>query len=151
MCLRIIFIYCVIFILKGIRWRGDGFIYMLKRGEGDIRYGMENVGTSPAQTLGFNLHNTILQSWLAGGILTCLGAVWLYATVLAVGWRFVRRDDPLASALFAACVAFVMMDMVHPHLYMRFKWFSAALLLATLNKTSRSSRLKEADPRDAVN
>ena len=114
-------------------------------------YGMENVGTSPAQTLGFNLHNTILQSWLAGGILTCLGAVWLYATVLAVGWRFVRRDDPLASALFAACVAFVMMDMVHPHLYMRFKWFSAALLLATLNKTSRSSRLKEADPRDAVN
>jgi hypothetical protein len=45
----------------------------------------------------------------------------------------------LAPSLLAACVAFVAMDMFHPHLYMRFKWFAAALLLATLREATRSA------------
>src|SRR5207253_7581745 len=112
-------------------------------------YGMENVGTSPTQTIGFDLHNTILQSWVAGGVLAFLGTVWLYATVLIGGWRAARKGDPLTLALFAACVAFVMMDMFHPHLYMRFKWFAAALLIATLHSSRRSSRFDEV-PRSVV-
>ena len=32
-----------------------------------------------------------------------------------------------------------MMDMVHPHLYMRFKWFAAALLIATVREPTSPS------------
>jgi hypothetical protein len=97
-------------------------------------YGMENVGTSPTQTIGFDLHNTVLQSWVAGGALAGIGTVWLYATVLLAGWKSVRAGEPLALALLGACIAFTTMDMFPPHLYMRFKWFAGALLIATLHR-----------------
>jgi hypothetical protein len=100
-------------------------------------YGMDNVGTSPTKSVGFNLHNTILQSWMAGGILAGLGTLWLYGTVVAAGLRSLRRNDRRTLTLFAACVAFIVMDMVHPHLYMRFKWFAAALLIATLRDSDQ--------------
>ncbi len=93
-------------------------------------YGLENVGTSATPTVGFNLHNTILQSWLAGGVLAALGTVCLYAAVLWSGVKAIRARHPLAVSLLSACVAFMLMDLVHPHLYMRFKWFAAALLFA---------------------
>jgi len=103
---------------------------------------MENVGTSPTQTIGFKLHNTVLQSWVAGGILAGLGTVCLYATILLVGWRSLQHcdRDPFVLSLFGACVAFITMDMVHPHLYMRFKWFAAALLIASVRFATRSAQ-----------
>lgn len=113
-------------------------------------YGMDNVGTSPSQSIGFNLHNTILQSWIAGGLLAGLGAVWLYWIVLSAGWTARRYVDHGALVLFAACVAFVTMDMVHPHFYMRFKWFAAALLMATLQKTSGQSLHQAEGPRSVA-
>ena len=97
-------------------------------------YGMDNVGTSPAQPIGFDLHNTVLQSWVAGGILAGLGTAWLYVAVLMAGWRALRDGDPRNLSLFTACVAFVTMDMFHPHLYVRFKWFVAALLIAAIRE-----------------
>ena len=109
-------------------------------------YGMENVGTSPNQPIGFNLHNTVLQSWVAGGILAGLGTVGLYLAVFIMGWRALRDGDSITLSLFAACVAFVMMDMVHPHLYMRFKWFVAALLIATLRKFGSPSKRAAVTP-----
>jgi O-antigen ligase len=95
-------------------------------------YGMENVGTSGSQTIGFNLHNTILQSWVAGGLLGALGTIALYAAALGGGWIAVRRRYPLSPALFSVCICMLVTDLTQPHLYIRFKWFAVALLFATL-------------------
>lgn len=94
-------------------------------------YGMDNVGTATSQAIGFDLHNTILQSWIAGGLLGALGTIALYAVILGRGWMAVRRRYPLAVPLLAVCVCILLIDMTQPHLYMRFKWFTVALLFAT--------------------
>jgi O-antigen ligase len=109
-------------------------------------YGMENVGTSPLKTVGFNLHNTVLQSWLAGGVLTAVGTLWLYGVTLWAGWRGVRDARPMALGLLAACVAFILIDMAHPHLYMRFKWFVVALLFTTVHDNPQSAERPDASP-----
>ncbi len=105
-------------------------------------YGMEDIGTgAPPTKVGFNLpHFIVLQSWVAGGVLALLGTLWLYAVTLRLGWTAVREGHSIAPGLFAACVAFMLMDMVHPGLDQRFKWFAAALMIATLHSSGRSSR-----------
>jgi O-antigen ligase len=95
-------------------------------------YGMENVGTTGSQTIGFNLHNTILQSWVAGGLLGALGTIALYVAALGGGWIAVRRRYPLSPPLLSVCVCMIVIDLTQPHLYIRFKWFAIALLFATL-------------------
>ena len=66
-----------------------------------------------------------------------LGTLWLYAASLWLGWRAVGEGDVMALGLFASCIAFIVMDMVHPGLDQRFKWFAAALLFATLRSSKR--------------
>jgi O-antigen ligase len=97
-------------------------------------YGMENIGTSrPPTKVAFKLpHWILLQSWVAGGLLALLGTIWLYASVLYLGWYAVRAHQPLSLGLLAACLAFSLMDMVHPGLDQRFKWFTVAILIATV-------------------
>jgi O-antigen ligase len=97
-------------------------------------YGMENIDAIEPPTKGaFHLpHFILLQSWVAGGVIALLGTLWLYAATLWLGWRAVRERRDLALGLLAACAAFILMDMVAPGMDQRFKWFSAALLFATL-------------------
>lgn len=97
-------------------------------------YGMDNVGTELAPTVGFTLHNTVLQSWMAGGLLAAVGAIWLYGATLLLCWRAIRLRHPLAPGLVAAAVAFILMDLVQPHIYARFKWLTAALLAAAVRE-----------------
>ena len=97
-------------------------------------YGMENVGTELAPTVGFTLHDTILQSWMAGGLLAAIGAVWLYGATLLLGWRAIRLKHPLAPGLVAAAVGFILMDLVQPHFYARFKWLTAIMLVAAVRE-----------------
>jgi O-antigen ligase len=94
-------------------------------------YGMENVGTVLTQTIGFNLHNTVLQSWVAGGLLGALGTIALYAAALGGGWMAARRRYHLSLPLFGVCVCMTVIDLTQPHLYMRFKWFAVAMLFAS--------------------
>jgi O-antigen ligase len=97
-------------------------------------YGMDNIGTTANPTIGFTLHNTILQSWMAGGLLGAIGVLWLYFVLLSMAWRAVRGRHPLALGLFAASLSAVLIDQTQPHVYHRFTWFLAALLVATLRE-----------------
>jgi hypothetical protein len=105
-------------------------------------YGMEDIGTiTPPTKVAFRLpHFILLQSWVAGGILALLGTLWLYAATLWLGWKAVRGGHPMALGLFAACAAFILMDMVAPGLDQRFKWFPAVLMLATQREPGPSSQ-----------
>lgn len=99
-------------------------------------YGMDNVGTELAPSVGFTLHDTVLQSWMAGGLLGAIGAIWLYGATLILCWRAIRLKHPLAPGLVAAAVGFILMDLVQPHIYARFKWLTAILLAAAVREAA---------------
>jgi hypothetical protein len=102
-------------------------------------FGMEDIVPHPPMaSVGIRLpHFIVLQSWVAGGVLALVGTLWLYGVALWLGWRAVQRRQLMAVGLFSACVAFVVMDQVHPGLDQRFKWFSVALLAAYLQDVER--------------
>jgi O-antigen ligase len=111
-------------------------------------YGMENIDAIEPPTKGaFHLpHFILLQSWVAGGFLALLGAMWLYAATLWLGWKAAREKRPMAIGLLAACAAFILMDMVAPGMDQRFKWFPAALLFATVLEPRPSSQPARISP-----
>ena len=97
-------------------------------------YGMENIDAIEPPTKGaFHLpHFIVLQSWVTGGAIGMLGTIWIYVATLLLGWKAVREGRVMALGLLASCTAFILMDMVAPGMDQRFKWFSAALMFATL-------------------
>ena len=98
-----------------------------------VGVGLDNA--SSQRILGANLvHNLFINPWFAAGILGFAGVVLLVGGALAVGAQVVRSASasqrPLATALFASVVTFVIFGMGEPILYVRFGWFAAMLLIA---------------------
>jgi O-antigen ligase len=90
---------------------------------------------SSVEILGPELvHNMIIIPWFGAGILGLLGIVMITAGALVTGAQVARaatRDlRPLATALLAAVVTFVVFGMGEPILFVRYGWFPAMLLIA---------------------
>ncbi len=101
-------------------------------------YGMDQTGTSdlPLSDLvtSLRIHNTLIQSWLAGGLLVFFGVTWIYVVTL----RLTLRNLPglgrvpnnwLVIALCCSVLAGVFMDQWQPNLYQRYKWLAVAALI----------------------
>jgi hypothetical protein len=80
------------------------------------------------------VHNIVLNPWLTAGILGLVGIAMVALGVLGMGRTVLRhslaRDRPLDAALFCSFVAFIVLAMGQPILYVRYGWMSAAMLLA---------------------
>jgi O-antigen ligase len=90
---------------------------------------------SSVQILGPELvHNMIIIPWFGAGILGLLGIVLIIVGALVTGAQVSRaasRDlRPLATALLASVVTFVVFGMGEPILFVRYGWFPAMLLIA---------------------
>lgn len=97
-----------------------------------IGVGLDNV--SSQQVLGSNLvHNLFINPWFAAGIFGFIGVVLVVGGALGAGAQVVRSasvaERPLATALLASVVSFVIFGMGEPILYVRFGWFAAMLLI----------------------
>ncbi|MGQ0568865.1 MAG: hypothetical protein ACT4P5_04925, partial [Armatimonadota bacterium] len=90
------------------------------------------------------IHNTVLQSWVAGGVVTFVGVALLYwrtlrLTVGAVVGYANGRGAWEILGLSASIIGWLLIDMVQPHIYHRYTWLTVALLYG-LTRQSRDSR-----------
>lgn len=78
------------------------------------------------------IHNTLISSWLNGGILTFLGMAFAYAVTLFTALRALAygasKNNWVVLGLSAATFAWVIFDQTQPHLYQRFTWITLGLL-----------------------
>jgi hypothetical protein len=77
------------------------------------------------------IHNTILQSWVSGGILVFLSTLSIYIYLFLKSIQLLHKwnNIPYVIALSASTIGWICMDMAQPAIYQRFKWVIAALLL----------------------
>lgn len=98
--------------------------------------GMDQVGTggltSAELVTSVSIHNTIITSWVAGGVFAWAGLLWIYVvclrTVLEVLRRSGKPTDWIAVALAASVLGWIVFDQTQPHLYHRYTWLTVALL-----------------------
>jgi uncharacterized membrane protein len=80
------------------------------------------------------VHNMLINPWFSAGILGVLGVVLLVSGAVVTGTQVVRTAPsslrPLAAALLASVVSFVVFAMGEPILFVRYGWFPAVLLIA---------------------
>ncbi|MEA4907697.1 MAG: O-antigen ligase family protein [Chloroflexi bacterium] len=116
--------------------------------------GMDQGGTSGLDAsyfvTSYYIHNTLLESWLAGGLLVFLGTLWLYwitgITALRSVWRQLKnRSATMALGLSCSVFGWMLMDMAQPNIYQRYKWLVIALLIG-LAWVRQKGRLKERVP-----
>ncbi|MHC1784985.1 MAG: O-antigen ligase family protein [Anaerolineaceae bacterium] len=100
--------------------------------------GMDQTGTgglNSSQMITYlAIHNTILQSWVAGGLLAFIGTVIIYFHILkfslrALSTAFSTRTYSILVGLSASSLGFVFIDMTSSNIYQRVKWLVFALLL----------------------
>jgi O-antigen ligase len=115
-----------------------------------IGYGMDqgaSVGADLSQLVTSNgVHNTLIRSWLAGGILAFIGILLAYllalkqAFTVVVGFMKKQLTQPYALGLAASVIAWVIVDMAQPSLYLRFTWVTVPLLygLSTVTLSNRA-------------
>lgn len=114
--------------------------------------GMDQVGTggltSAELVTSVSIHNTIVASWVAGGVFAWVGVVWVYMvclrTALEVLRRSTRTTDWIAVGLAASVLGWIAFDQTQPNLYHRYTWLTLALLfgmgyMAPLHKLLRRS------------
>jgi len=90
---------------------------------------------SSVKVLGPKLvHNMLINPWFGAGILGVLGVVLVLAGSVVAGAQVARsappEQRPLATALLASVVTFVIFGMGEPILFVRYGWFPAMLLIA---------------------
>jgi O-antigen ligase len=80
------------------------------------------------------VHNMFISPWATAGILGLVGILLMVGGAAALGCAAVRhalpRDRGFAASLLASLLAFVLFGMSEPILFVRYGWFSAALLVA---------------------
>lgn len=113
-----------------------------------IGAGMDQSGTGELEegqlVTRIYVHNTIIQSWVAGGILALLGVLFLYARSLSLAastlWNGFRRRAAWGYelGLAASIIGKFLFDMVQPTLYSRYAWLPAALLLGLVWNSDES-------------
>ncbi len=83
---------------------------------------------------GHFVHNIFINPWFSAGILGVIGIL----TIIVGGFRTARwilqrsspEDRRLVSGVLASFVAFVLFAMGEPILFVRYGWFSVAILVA---------------------
>jgi len=80
------------------------------------------------------VHNTLVEAWLAGGLVVVLGLLALYWQVLSLAARGIvasLRDSsvPCLLGLSASSIGWIVMDMGQPAIYQRYKWLVAGLVI----------------------
>jgi O-antigen ligase len=79
------------------------------------------------------VHNFLINPWFSAGIFGLLGILAIIAGAFAAGSKAVRLSPPsgrpLAAALLASLVVFVVFAMGEPIIFVRYGWFAAALLI----------------------
>jgi O-antigen/teichoic acid export membrane protein/O-antigen ligase len=90
---------------------------------------------APNTETGLGVHNMFLAAWFQAGILAAIGLVMIAAAAFAMGWRAVAAardagERNVASALFAALVAFFLFGQAQEVLFQRYGWVSVALVVA---------------------
>ena len=90
---------------------------------------------SSVKILGEKLvHNMLINPWFSAGILGFLGVLLIVSGAVVTGTQVVRyaspAQRPLATALLASVVTFVIFAMGEPILFVRYGWFPTALLIA---------------------
>jgi hypothetical protein len=83
------------------------------------------------------VHNTLINSWMAGGFLTFIGVVLIYAVTVTTAIKAVlayikHKASCWELALATSVIAWAMVDMFQPSLYQRFTWITIALLCGVL-------------------
>jgi hypothetical protein len=112
--------------------------------------GMDQVGTggltSAELVTSVSIHNTIITSWVAGGVFAWVGLMWIYIvclrTVLEVMRRSGKPTDWIAVALAASVLGWIVFDQTQPHLYHRYTWLTVALLFGMGYVTPLPRRLQ---------
>jgi MFS family permease len=83
------------------------------------------------------VHNTILQTWLGGGILAFCGVILVYGIALRRAFQTMvmqaRGTGKLHTMGLAASVfGWFLIDMTQPSIYLRYTWITVALLIGLL-------------------
>jgi hypothetical protein len=105
---------------------------MDQSGTGDLE--RENLSTS------HYIHNTILQSWVAGGLFAFLGTLLIYANTISIAFKGIKyaisKNLPNIICYSASIFGFILMDMAQPNIYQRFKWLIVIIIIGILYKGS---------------
>ena len=83
----------------------------------------------------YDVHNVVIATWYKAGLFGLVGMLTVFLAVFVVGWRAVvgstsHEEASLAIALLCGLVAFSVLAMGSPILYVRYGWVCAALVLA---------------------
>ena len=107
-----------------------------------VGYGMDQgtFGANPSSAvLAIGIHNTILQGWLGGGLLTFIGVLLVYSKTMHMALRALIEQlrQPSTSytlGLAASIVGWVLIDMTSPSISIRWTWLTVGLLYGTMIK-----------------
>jgi O-antigen ligase len=115
--------------------RLDGYRIAWSRIKEDPLIGVGLDEGSSEELLGGKLaHNILINPWVSAGILGLVGIVLIIFGALKTGLFVVRTstaaDKALTTALLASLLAFVLFAMGEPILFVRYGWFSVAMLVA---------------------
>jgi hypothetical protein len=131
-----------------------GFNYIA--GDPIVGAGMDQSGTggldSSQLITAIAIHNTLLQSWVAGGMLTFIGTFIIYLNVVKVSLHalvtaFSTKTFSLLVGLSASSIGFVFIDMTSSNIYQRIKWLVFGLLLGLVIKEVRRHNLMDSKER----
>lgn len=89
------------------------------------------------------VHNAILRSWIAGGLLAFLGILYAYWRALRLAWDAVARQfagyqDRYIFGLGVSILVWFLIDLVQPSFSQRFTWLIAALLYGIFLRLARA-------------
>ena len=91
--------------------------------------------TFPIFSYEFDVHNIVIATWYKAGLFGMAGVLVAFLAIFRTGWATILRsrssDESMFSiALVAAMVAFFVLALSSPILFVRYGWASGALLLA---------------------
>ncbi len=103
----------------------------------------------------YDVHNLVISTWYKAGLLGLAGMLTAIFAMLRVGWTVVRSSTSLdqrsvAVSLLAGFVAFVVLGMGSPILFVRYGWVAAAIILALQVVQQRESGLVREPSRRGV-
>jgi O-antigen ligase len=103
----------------------------------------------------YDVHNLVISTWYKAGLLGLAGMLTAIFAMLKVGWTVVRRSTSLdersiAVSLLAGFVAFVVLGMGSPILFVRYGWVAAAMILALQVVQQREAGLVRESSRRGV-
>ena len=96
----------------------------------------------------YYIHNTIIQSWVAGGIFVFIGSLLLYILVVIFAVSGIKKyistkvTSEFIVGLSSSIFGWVIMDMLQANIYQRYKWLVVGLIVGNLlfQKKATSSK-----------